>query len=141
MENSTNLKTLHERLEYIRTYNKLTQIEFGNRIGFKQSNVSRNEKGSQEVSEPYIKSVCREYNVDELWLRTGIGSPFKIEKNSQDENITAFASRLIAKDKDSFIKSLLEAISELTEEQQDCLEIVGKAILNNIAKNNNKKSI
>ena len=54
----------------------LTGAEFGQRIGFAPSTVSRWESGERPTPEAAILSICREFCVNEVWLRTGEGEPF-----------------------------------------------------------------
>jgi transcriptional regulator with XRE-family HTH domain len=68
---------MQERIKQIRLFLKLTQEEFGARIGLTNASISRIESGSTVTTEQTIRSICREYNVNEAWLRTGEGEMFK----------------------------------------------------------------
>lgn len=68
---------MQERIKQIRLFLKLTQEEFGARIGLTNASISRIESGSTVTTEQTILSICREYNVNETWLRTGEGEMFK----------------------------------------------------------------
>ncbi len=64
---------MNERIKEVRQYFKLTLAEFGNRIGMTKSGLSKVERGENGTTEQTITSICREFNVNELWLRTGTG--------------------------------------------------------------------
>lgn len=70
------VKSINERLKQIRKHLSLSQDEFGARIGLKGSSVSYIESGRNALTEQNIKAICREFNVDYLWLTTGEGEMF-----------------------------------------------------------------
>ena len=71
---------LEGRLYAIRKDKKLSQEEFGNRIGISRYAICNYESGIRPVSNQVILAVCREFNVDELWMRNGVGNPYKLKK-------------------------------------------------------------
>ncbi len=125
--------SINERLKELRKILNMTQNEFGKLIGITGSTISDIEKGKSGLTDRNISMICEKFSVNEIWLRTGIGERL-IESVSPEEKITALAARLSKTDKESFLKSLLEAISELDEDQINHLEIAGKAILANLTK-------
>lgn len=64
-----------ERVNAVRTIKEMTMEQFGERIGIQKSAISKIEKDKVNLSEQTIKSICREFNVNEDWLRTGAGGP------------------------------------------------------------------
>ena len=68
--------TQGERIKLVRKELNLTLEKFGERIGLKKSSLSQVEIGINSVTEQLIKSICREFNVDYLWLTTGEGEMF-----------------------------------------------------------------
>ena len=64
-----------ERVNAVRTIKEMTMEQFGERIGIQKSAVSKIEKDKVNLSEQTIKSICREFSVNEDWLRTGAGDP------------------------------------------------------------------
>lgn len=68
---------MNERIRKLRKTLELTQKEFANRIGIKQNTVATYEIGRSEPIDAVIALICREFNVNEEWLRTGIGTMFK----------------------------------------------------------------
>ena len=72
---------MNERIKELRKELGLTLEQFGKRIGVTKVAISNIEKGKRNVTEQMFKSVCREFNVNEEWLRNGSGDMF-IEKNT-----------------------------------------------------------
>lgn len=67
--------SLNERIKKIRKSLDLTQAEFGRRIGMKQNTIALIE-GGRNTSNQTIFAICREFRVNEAWLRTGKGEMF-----------------------------------------------------------------
>ncbi|MCQ2017445.1 helix-turn-helix domain-containing protein [Clostridium butyricum] len=73
---------MNERFKEIRLKLNLTQEEFGERIGIKsRAHISALESGRRTLIDRIITDVCREFNVNEDWLRFGNGETF-IEPDS-----------------------------------------------------------
>lgn len=89
---------MHERIKAIRKSARLTQIEFGARIGVKGNTITGYETGLRTPSDAVIFSICREFNVNEHWLRTGEGDMF-IEVTRSDE-IAAFMGDILSGEPD-----------------------------------------
>lgn len=90
---------MNKRLKQLRKALDLTQRVFAERIGTKQNTVATYEMGRNNPSEPIIHSICREFNVNEKWLRYGIGEMF-IEKSTFSLDEYATANQLTNKEKD-----------------------------------------
>ena len=68
---------MNTRIKQIREYWELTQEEFGKKIGSARNTIANYENGNRNPSNSVIISICREFNVNEDWLRTGNGEMFK----------------------------------------------------------------
>ncbi len=68
---------IKDRLKEIRSNYNLTQQEFADRLGIKRNTVATYETGKSNPSDSAIVLICREFNVNEEWLRTGIGKKYK----------------------------------------------------------------
>lgn len=87
---------MNERIKKLRKVLNLTQQEFGECIGMKRNSIALIE-GGRNTSDQTIFAICREFNVNEKWLRTGEGSMF-IEIPEEDMYSKAAASLLIDDD-------------------------------------------
>lgn len=74
---------MHERVMKLRNHLKMSQEEFGKKIGLTRFTISNLESGKRNITERVIADICREYRVNESWLRTGEGEMFE----EKDETI------------------------------------------------------
>ena len=65
-----------ERIKEIRKALNLTMEKFGENIGVAKSTISNIENNNRNATDHMIKSICREYNVNNLYLQTGKGEMF-----------------------------------------------------------------
>jgi hypothetical protein len=112
--------TLNERVKQLRKTLDLTMEKFGEKIGVKKSAISLIESGKNSLTEQMIKSICREFDVDEEWLRNGTGSMF-IER-TRDEEIANFIGTIQSVDDDSFMKNFISMLAKLDESEWKLLE-------------------
>lgn len=74
---------MNERIKQVRKSLKLSQEEFALRLGISGSGVSNLESGRRGITDQMILAICREYNVNEEWLRTGSGDMFIHSANDE----------------------------------------------------------
>lgn len=67
---------MNERLKELRTRLKLSQADFGEKLFLSQNQVSLIEKGKRNLTDRSVNAICREFDVNEEWLRTGEGEMF-----------------------------------------------------------------
>lgn len=111
---------MKDRIKELRKNKKLTQAEFGKRIGVKGNTITTYENGSRVPSEAVIKSICRVFNVNEEWLRTGQGDP-DIQL-SRDEALAEFFGDVLKGEDPDFRRRLLSVMSRLTTDEWALLE-------------------
>ena len=73
-----------DRIKSLRKSLHLTQTEFGERLGVKGNTVTGYENGTRAPSDAIIMAICREFGVNEIWLRTGAGEMFRPEEESEE---------------------------------------------------------
>lgn len=103
---------MHERIRKLRKTLELTQQEFGKRIGMKRNSIALIE-GGRNTSEQTIFAICREFNVNEEWLRTGNGKMFNLVP---EEDLYSKAAASILKDNDALAIEALKLYFELSPE-------------------------
>lgn len=111
--------TENERVKELRKALGLTQEKFGERVGLKKSAISQIESGVNGVTDQLLLSVCREFNVNEDWLRTGEGSMFM--ESNEDEEITKFLGDILSGQPD-FRRRLISVLSRMTPDEWALLE-------------------
>nr|DAU67241.1 MAG TPA: helix-turn-helix domain protein [Caudoviricetes sp.] len=79
------LNDIGERIRQLRkdTLN-LTLVEASARLGISNQSISAIETGKNNPSDQTIRSICREFGVNEIWLRTGAGEMFRPEEESEE---------------------------------------------------------
>lgn len=65
-----------ERFKEIRTFFDMRQCDFAKEIRTTQGHVSDIENKRKGVSDRVVEILCLKYNVNEEWLRTGVGEMF-----------------------------------------------------------------
>lgn len=68
--------SIGERIKLLRKDKKLTQADFGNKIGLKAAAIGMYENNLRNVSEQSITLISQAFNVNEEWLRTGKGEMY-----------------------------------------------------------------
>ena len=109
---------MKDRISHIIKEKKVTKTEFAKRLGVSQAFVSQVCAGTSGISDRTIADICREFGVNEVWLRTGEGSPFQEE--SRNEQIMRFAAQTI-KGSDEFRKAMVSMLAQLDAEDWENL--------------------
>ena len=108
------------RINKVRKAVSYTLEEFGKRIGLTKSAVGNIEHGRSNPSEQVILSTCREFGVNETWLRTGEGEMFL--QRSRDDEIEAFVTELLKSEPESFRRRFVSALAKLDENDWETFE-------------------
>ena len=125
--------TQGERIREVRKALGLTLEKFGEKIGMKKNSVSQLENGKNSVTEQVVKAICREYNVDYMWLTTGDGEMFI----DNDDDFIERIDRIMAGE-DEARKNLFKFMLELSDEDIAALDrLMKKAI--EFTQNNKEK--
>ena len=111
-----------ERVRELRKTLRLSGEKFGEKIGLKKVAVSQIETGRNNLSEQNILAICREFNVNEDWLRYGTGEMFK--DMTLDEEIISFIGDIQWDASTTFKKRFISAIAKLNDEEWKVLEKV-----------------
>lgn len=103
------------RIRTVRKSNDLTMEQFGARIGLGKSAVNKIEKGINGTTDQTIQSICREFGVSEVWLRTGQGQML-------DDSADSILDRLAAEyHLDDRKRAILTAFLKLSSPDQDAV--------------------
>jgi transcriptional regulator with XRE-family HTH domain len=70
------MSLIYERIKEIRNKFKLSQIEFSEKIFVSKSFYGDIEIGKKKVNDRIIFIISKQFNVNENWIRTGIGNMF-----------------------------------------------------------------
>ena len=100
---------MNKRLKEIRKTLSLSQEAFGKKLGVTGAGISKIESGDRNLTEQMLISICREFNVNENWLRTGEGEMFL--DFAEDE----FAKAAALLSDDPFVRTLIIEYWKLDE--------------------------
>lgn len=118
-----------ERIEILRKDLSMSRRVFGERLGVSESvivNIEYDRLKRPDQKETLYKLICKEFNVNEEWLRTGEGEMFvPLTKN---QLITEFAADLVMED-NTFKKRLFEALAKLNESEWEVLEKLADSLI------------
>lgn len=87
---------------------KTSLEKFAERIGITKGSLSLIENGKNQPSDQTIRSICREFNINEQWLRDGIGD-MKTAASRAEEMATA-VKRLFSDRPASFQTALVTTL-------------------------------
>ncbi|UEC19660.1 helix-turn-helix domain-containing protein [Clostridium septicum] len=110
---------IKERIKILRKdILKLTQTDFGNRIGVAKSTIAGYELGTRRPIDRAINSICREFNVSHAWLTEGIGDPFI---QSDDDDIIELINKALSNENE-FIRNVFKSFAKLDTKHWEALE-------------------
>ena len=118
---------LHERINLIVDESKLSKTKFAEKINISQPYLSQLCTGVKNPSDRTVTDICREFNVNEVWLRTGEGDPYQEE--SRQEQILKFAAQTI-KGSDEFRKNFVAMLAKLDVEDWEALAKIFNKLAN-----------
>ena len=118
---------MKDRIKAVRKAAGLTQQEFAESLGLKQNTVATYEIGRLLPSDRTITDICRNYNVDETWLRTGAGEMFR--PRSREDEIASFMAGLLSGEGTEFQRRLVSVLARLSTEEWAKIEQKAREIL------------
>lgn len=123
---------MKDRIKELRKNLKLTQQEFGDRLGVKRSTIASYEIGANIPTDSICLSICREFSVNEQWLRTGEGEMFS---SSLYDELDKVVEKYHLNDKaGEMLRKFVELPQEDMEVIYNYMEKVVNAILEKQAK-------
>lgn len=124
---------MNERIRALIKALKIKQAEFAQRLGVSRPFVSELCSGAKNPSDRTISDICREFGVNEHWLRTGEGEMFS--RLSREEEIAKFMTTVIRDPDSEFQRRFLETMAKLEPAQWKLME----QMLDNLISQREKK--
>lgn len=136
-ERQVNTVNEGSRVRELRKTIGLTLEKFAEPLGVKKAAISNIENNTRGLTDQMIISICREYNVNEDWLRTGEGKMFK--ERSLSEEVGYYVEDLLEYDGhgNSFydmIINMMKTYSELDEKSQSVIRNYFQSVADGIHK-------
>ena len=110
---------MKDRIKELRKHEKLNQTEFGALLGVSLSAVQKWESGENTPAESVIKLMCQKTGVDEVWLRTGDGEPFRAK--TRKDKLSEYFGQVLDGDRTETEMLLIEVMSETPVEEWETL--------------------
>lgn len=121
--------TQGERVKKVRKARDLTLEKFGEQIGLRKNTMSAIETGRNALTEANLISICREFGVNEAWLRTGEGGDENMfAKLNEDDRFSINLGKL-SQTENQMAKNMLNAIAEASPEKLKHIEEFMKSCL------------
>lgn len=115
---------ISHRVKYLRKdVLKINQDDFSKKIGLSRSNIANIETGRVKLTDRTISDICREFNINEHWLRTGKGE-MELTMNS-DEEFMYLVGQFSAEN-DEYKKRIIKAM--LSIEDRESWELITKMV-------------
>lgn len=123
------MEEIRDRISLVRNKSGKSQDEFGTILGVTKSTISLLETKKREPSERIIRDICREFGVNEVWLRTGEGGDNNMfTKVNEDDRYSLNLGKLSITDNQT-AKNMLNAIAEASPEKLKHIEEFMRACL------------
>jgi transcriptional regulator with XRE-family HTH domain len=106
---------MKDRLKQFRKSLRLTQREFGEKIGMSDVAISYMESGRTALSEQNIKLICLTFGIREEWLREGKGEMLDDGKDllsEQEKHLLELFRKLSPRTCDLIIEYIKKVISD-----------------------------
>ena len=110
---------MNERIKKLRKALDLTQQAFADRLGIKQNTVAQYEIGRNTPIDAVISLICREFRVNETWLRTGEGEMF--QSVDREKEIATFMSSVLSDPEKDFQRRFISVLAQLSAEQWELM--------------------
>lgn len=125
------MQTIAERIKFIRKEANLTQQKFADRIGAKQNTIAQYEIGRNIPLDPVVTAICKEFDVQEDWLRHGIGA-MRVPKSEEEETFEMVSS--VLNGSPDFKRAVVKMICSRTPDELKVLEKAFTDVLEGIKK-------
>lgn len=119
------MEEIRDRVKKIRETLNLSQAAFGEKVSLERSAISLIERKQRNITERSIKDICREFNVDYIWLTTGEGEMF----SDSDQEVIQIINRVLA-DEDDFTKRVFRAFAKMDARDWEALRKFIDAVSN-----------
>lgn len=96
---------MNERIKELRNVLKLTQQGFADKVGTSRSNIACYETGKNTPSDAVISLICKEFCVNEDWLRNGTGEMFK--ERLPEYEVASYVEELLEDDGNPFFEIII----------------------------------
>ena len=120
---------MNERIKALRKRLGLTQQAFADRLKIARGNIGAYEVGKNAPSDAVISLICKEFNVNEISLRTGEGGDDNMFTKVNEEDRFSINLGKLSRTENQMARNMLNAIAEADPEKLKHIEEFMKACL------------
>ena len=120
---------MNERLKALRKRLGYTQQEIADRLGIKRNTFANYEIGRNKPIDAVITLICKEFGVNEVWLRTGEGGEENMFTKVSDEDRFSLSLGKLSTTDNRFLQNALIALAETEPEKLKIIEEFMKGCL------------
>ena len=120
---------MNERIKALRKRLGLTQQAFADRLKIARGNIGAYEVGKNAPSDAVISLICKEFNVNDIWLRTGEGGDDNMFTKVNEEDRFSINLGKLSRTENQMARNMLNAIAEADPEKLKHIEEFMKACL------------
>lgn len=122
---------MNERIKAVRLALGISQEEFGKRLGVTRGAITNIELNKVEPKPLFVDLICREFNVNEDWLKNG-AEPMFLQR-SRNEELSAFFGDVLNGEPD-FKHRLISVMSRLSVDQWQMLADMANMLVEEMQK-------
>ena len=112
--------SIGKQLKELRKTLNLKQYEFAEKIGSTQNSIANYETDKRNPSAAAINNICKTFNVNEDWLKTGQGEMFR--QLAPEQEMKQYLEKMLSGESKEFKQRLLHVLSTLNENQWQALQ-------------------
>ena len=111
---------MKDRLVLLRKTLKKSQQEFADRLNIKRGTIANYECGRNEPIDAVVTLICKEFDVNETWLRTGEGEMF-VPRDRETE-LAKLTTDFLLDEPDSFRSRFISLLARMSDEEWKMVE-------------------
>ncbi len=109
---------LYKRIKEVRSLLKMSQKEFGDKLGVSRNVIANIEYNRVEPQRIFLQHLCNTFSVNPDWLKTGDGDIFLSNNKNLSEVVQAFES--LNPHLQEYAIKQIKLLLELQEKQNSC---------------------
>lgn len=118
---------MQDRIKLLRNELNLSVTKFAESLNISKSLISLYESGQRNISNRTLLDICRIYNVNEEWLRTGKGEMFN--PLDREQEVAVIAKRILKADYDDVFSKWVKNLATLDNEELATLDKIIKKLV------------
>ena len=124
---------MNERIRKIRKEKHLTQQQFATALNISRNNIAGYETGTRTPSDAALNNICKTFNINENWLRNGVGDMFI--SMTKKEELLLWANTALNNESENFRNRFVDALSQLDVNDWELLANMAETLARQKEKN------